>query len=84
MGQFSVRLPESLHQSLKSWADAEGVSLNQLISVALAEKWTEQRQSNRLLELAGREPLSREEYLTLLRKAPNTLPENPLDRFPEK
>ena len=31
-----------------------------------------------------RAPLSREEYLALLRKAPHTLPENPLDRFPEE
>ena len=32
----------------------------------------------------SRAPLSREEYLALLRKAPHTLPENPLDRFPEE
>jgi len=31
-----------------------------------------------------RAPLSREEYLALLRKAPRTLPENPLDRFSEE
>jgi hypothetical protein len=35
-GKFNVRLPKSLHAALASEADAEGVSLNQLIVAKLA------------------------------------------------
>jgi predicted HicB family RNase H-like nuclease len=36
-GRFSVRLPRSLHRRLAMRAEAEGCSLNQLVSTALAE-----------------------------------------------
>ena len=35
-GKFNVRLPKSLHAALVSEADAEGVSLNQLVVAKLA------------------------------------------------
>ena len=35
-GKFNVRLPKSLHAALASEAEAEGVSLNQLIMTKLA------------------------------------------------
>jgi hypothetical protein len=35
-GKFNVRLPPSLHAALASEADAEGVSLNQLVVAKLA------------------------------------------------
>jgi len=35
-GKFNVRLPRSLHAALASEADAEGVSLNQLVLAKLA------------------------------------------------
>jgi len=38
MSTISVRLPESLHQRVRELAKAEHVSINQLISTALAEK----------------------------------------------
>jgi hypothetical protein len=38
MGTLSLRLPESLHRQLKELARREGVSINQLISTAVAEK----------------------------------------------
>lgn len=38
MATLSLRLPESLHQKLAELARSEGVSLNQLISSAAAEK----------------------------------------------
>jgi len=37
LGQWRQRVPRSLHQKLKLTADAEGVSLNQLVAVALAD-----------------------------------------------
>lgn len=38
MGALSLRLPESLHKKLGEVAEKEGVSINQFISSAVAEK----------------------------------------------
>lgn len=38
MSTLSVRLPESIHRGVKEMAQVEGVSINQFITVALAEK----------------------------------------------
>lgn len=38
MSTLSLRLPESLHKQLRELAQREKVSLNQLISTAVAEK----------------------------------------------
>ncbi len=37
LGQWRQRVPRTLHKKLKLTAEAEGVSLNQLVSVALAD-----------------------------------------------
>jgi len=38
MSSMSVRLPESLHKKARELAEQEGISINQLIATALAEK----------------------------------------------
>jgi len=38
MSTISLRLPESIHKRVKELAKSEGISINQLISTALAEK----------------------------------------------
>ena len=38
MSTMSIRLPESLHKKARELAKQEGVSINQLIATALAEK----------------------------------------------
>lgn len=38
MSTLSVRLPDSLHRNLKQAAEADGISINQFISLAVAEK----------------------------------------------
>ena len=38
MSTISLRLPESLHKKVRELAKAENVSINQLITTALAEK----------------------------------------------
>jgi hypothetical protein len=38
MSAMSIRLPESLHRNARAYAEQEGVSINQLIATALAEK----------------------------------------------
>ena len=38
MSTISLRLPNSLHEAVRELAKAEQVSINQLITIALAEK----------------------------------------------
>ncbi len=38
MSTLSLRLPESIHQGARVYAEKEGVSINQLAATALAEK----------------------------------------------
>ena len=38
MSTLSLRLPDSLHKEIKSLARKEGISINQFISSAVAEK----------------------------------------------
>ena len=38
MTTLSVRLPDSIHKNIKQWAEKEGVSMNQFLSSAAAEK----------------------------------------------
>ena len=38
MSALTIRIPESLHQNLKALAEREGVSANQFIASAAAEK----------------------------------------------
>jgi hypothetical protein len=38
MTALSIRLPESLHRNARAFAEQEGMSINQLVATALAEK----------------------------------------------
>jgi predicted transcriptional regulator len=38
MSAISLRLPESLHRRVRKLAEKEGISIDQLITLALAEK----------------------------------------------
>ena len=38
MSSLSLRLPDSLHRNLKQAAELDGISINQFISLAVAEK----------------------------------------------
>ncbi len=38
MSTLSLRLPDSLHNEVKSMAKEEGISINQFVSSAVAEK----------------------------------------------
>lgn len=38
MGTLSVRLPDSLHMKVRQLAEREGISINQFIATAVAEK----------------------------------------------
>jgi predicted DNA-binding ribbon-helix-helix protein len=38
MSTMSLRLPESLHKQIRELAEKEGISINQLVATAVAEK----------------------------------------------
>ena len=38
MSSLSLRLPDSIHRHLKRAADVDGISINQFINLAVAEK----------------------------------------------
>lgn len=54
MTSLSLRLPESLHRQLRQLAEKEGVSMNQLISTAVAEKISALMTAEYLEERASR------------------------------
>ena len=78
MSTLSVRLPESLHKQLKDLAAEEGVSMNQLIALAVAEKISALRTVSYLEERAARG--SREKFERVLSKVVDREPD-PQDRL---
>lgn len=54
MSTISLRLPESLHKRVRELAKAEDVSINQLITTALAEKMSALMTVDYLEERAAR------------------------------
>jgi ssDNA-binding replication factor A large subunit len=81
MGALSLRLPESLHQKLGEVAEQEGVSINQLITSAVAEKMSALITQEYLSARAKR--ASRRKFEAVLAKVPDVEPED-FDRLPAK
>ena len=78
MSTLSIRLPNSIHQHTKRLAQTEGVSVNQLVSSALAEKLSALDAEWYLNERAAR---GREvDINAILAKVPKTEPD-PEDRI---
>jgi len=78
MATLSLRLPDSIHRQLKGLAEKEKVSINQLISTAVAEKVSALMTVD-YLEALAREG-SREAFERVLAKVPDIEPE-PWDRW---
>jgi hypothetical protein len=72
MATLSLRLPESVHDKLSKLARAEGVSLNQLLCSAAAEKLAALMTEEYLQERAQRG--SKAKFKAVLAKAPNNPP----------
>ena len=78
MSTLSLRLPDSLHEEIKSLAKKEGISINQFISSAVAEKisalltekYLEQRAKNG----------NKKAFLAAMEKVPDVEPEDQ-DKF---
>lgn len=73
MSTLSLRLPESIHRTLKTLAEREGISINQLINSAVAEKLAALMTEEYLAERAARG--SRRKLKTVLAKVPDVEPE---------
>lgn len=79
MSMLSLRLPTSLHEQLRLVAKQEGISINQFITLAIAEKMATIDAKNYLQQRAQRG--SREKLLAVLAKAPDIEPEE-ADKLP--
>ncbi len=79
MKTLSVRLPDHLHRALHEVAQREGISLNQLIMLAVAEKLAVLAAAD-MLEARARRG-SRERFESALAKVPDVppAPEDQLD-----
>lgn len=73
MTTVSLRLPNSLHRGVKDLAKREGVSMNQIIATAVAEKLSALMTEDYLEERARRG--SRERFEAVLAKVPDVEPE---------
>jgi len=76
---LSVRLPESLHRKLAEVAEREGISINQLINSAVAEKMSALMTEEYLEERAKRG--NQRKFATALAKVADREPDES-DRLP--
>lgn len=79
MSALSLRLPNSLHERARELAEREGISINQLVATALAEKISALMTEEYLEQRARRG--SRAKFLEALRHVPDVEPP-PYDRLP--
>lgn len=70
---LSIRLPQSLHKGVKQAAKQDGISMNQFITTAIAEKLSALMTEEYLEERAKRAERSR--YLAALAQVPDVEPE---------
>ena len=79
MSTISLRLPDSLHKQVRKLAEQERVSINQLITLALAEKLSALMTEEYLEERAKRG--NRKKFQRAMAKVPKVEPEE-YDRLP--
>ena len=72
MTTLSLRLPESLHKGVQVAAKRDGISINQFVATAVAEKLAALLTEDYLAERAARG--SREAYLAALAQVPDVAP----------
>ena len=73
MTAMSIRLPQSLHRNARDFAEREGVSMNQLIASALAEKLAALGAEEYLATRAARG--SRQQFDAALAQVPDVEPD---------
>ncbi len=72
MSTLSLRLPESVHDGVRDLAKREGISINQFIATAVAEKLSVLMTEEYLMERAKRG--SRKKYEAALSQVPDAEP----------
>jgi predicted transcriptional regulator len=72
MSALSIRLPDSLHKKIKEIAQRDNVSINQMITLAVAEKLSALETEDYLAQRASR--ASRGKFRKALGKVPNRKP----------
>ena len=73
MSTISLRLPDSLHKAAKELSRKDHVSVNQLVSTALAEKISALMTEDYLESRAKR--ASKKEYFDILSRVPDVEPD---------
>jgi hypothetical protein len=73
MSIVQVQIPDSLQKSLSDLADRDGISIDQFISTAIAEKLSALMTENYLKDRANRG--DRTKYEAILAKVPDVEPE---------
>lgn len=73
MSTLSLRLPNSLHRQIRELAKREGVSINQLVTTAVAEKMAALMTVEYLAERAARG--SRQAFDEVLARVPDVEPD---------
>jgi molecular chaperone GrpE (heat shock protein) len=68
MSTLSLRIPDSLHRALKSAAEQDDVSINQFVSLAVAEKLSALQTFNLIAEKAAKG--SQENFLKAMSMVP--------------
>jgi predicted transcriptional regulator len=79
MSHLNIQLPDSLYKNLQILAEQEGISVDQFIMTAVAEKIAALTTDTYLEELAKRG--SRDKYEAVLAKVPDVEPES-YDQLP--
>jgi len=79
MTAISLRLPDSLHKLARELAEQEGISMNQLITLALAEKVSALRTESYLEARAARG--DRAKFQAALAKVADVEPPDERDRL---
>lgn len=72
MGTLSIRIPDYLHKGMRELADKEGISINQLITLAIAEKLSALATEDYIAQRAAKG--SRAKYEAVLAKVPDVEP----------
>ena len=73
MSTLSIRIPDSLHASVKRFSKEDHVSINQFVAAAVAEKISALETENYLTERA--KSGSADRFNEILKKVPNIEPD---------
>ena len=74
MSTLSLRLPNSLHEQIRLLAEKEGISINQFVASAAAEKMAALLTEEYIERRSKR--ASREKFQAVLNKVPDVEPED--------